>query len=171
MKINRQLAKQAKEKGICKDWFKDLEQTENITDLIQMYLKGIDFCLANDFPSNDFIRKHFKGKMEDFGIFLDGSFQLKNKSKCVLLGNCKGILAIDQYNVSEVFVKHQSEIILEAKDNAFVMIDLFDDAVLHIHALGDAKICVNQYQGKSQIHQTKSENAQIKIITKNKKTY
>lgn len=171
MKINRQLAQQAKEKGICEDWYKKLEHTENTADLLQMYLKGIDFCFANDFPSNEFIRKYFKGKMEDFGIFLDDSFQLKNKLKCVALGNCKGILTIDEYNTSEVFIKHQSEITIHANDNAFVMIDLFDDALLHLHASGDAKICVNQYQGKSKIYQTKSGNAQIKIITKNKKTY
>lgn len=64
MDLAKELARQAKKKGICKPWYNELKSLngDNINAMAQMYLKGIDFCLANDYPDNGFIRTHFQGQ-------------------------------------------------------------------------------------------------------------
>ena len=60
MKLSKELARQAKAKGICAPWHAQLLTLQDKEAMVDMYLKGIDFCLANDYPKNDFIRTHFK---------------------------------------------------------------------------------------------------------------
>ncbi len=173
MKVSKKLAKQAKQLGICQDWHYELKNQSDKKELISMYLKGIDFCLSNDYPSNDFIRKNFKGVMEGQGVFLDDDIDIVNMPKCVSLGKTKGRIEVNQYSTSEIFVKHESELRIIAKDNSFVMIDIFDDCVVYVHAQGRANVCVNRYGGKLIADPTDPTNggARIKIIEKHKKTY
>lgn len=172
MKIAKELAKEAKRKGICQEWHSELKTLEDKKELLAMYVKGIDFCLSNDYPNNEYIRTNFKGMMEEFGVFLDDSIDLTNPERCVSLGSTKGRIEINAFGVCEVFAKNDSELIIIAKGDAFVMIDLFDNAVIHIHAQDRAKICVNRYGGSlvsSPI--SPDDTARVKVIEKHKKTY
>lgn len=170
MKLSNELAKQAKKFRICQEWHDELKNLENKKAMIKMYLKGIDFCLSNDYPSNEFIRTNFKGVMEEFGVFLDDSIDLVNTTKCVCLGQTKGRVEINSFGTSEIFAKHYSELTIIAKGDAFVMVDLFDNAVIHIQAYDRAKVCVNRY-GNSTVDNQKNDLAMVKIIEKHKKTY
>ena len=169
MKLNYELAKQAKAHGICENWYLELKNENNIDKMLDMYVKGIDFCLSNDYPSNHFIAKNFKGKMEKHGIHLDEVLDTIGQPKVIALGKCKGIINAESFEVCEVFIKNESELIVMAKENSFVMIDIFDNAKVHIFTYDNAKVCVNRYGG--QITESTNENSIIKIIEKNKKTY
>lgn len=169
MKLSKELAKQAKVKGICAPWHAQLLTLDDKDAMLDMYLKGIDFCLANDFPSNDFIRENFKGSMEHKGIFLDETINVANMPKCVCLGTTTGRIIVNVYEVCEIFAKHDAALNVVARDNAFVMIDVFDDAVVNIHASDRAKVCVNHYGGE--IKKIITDDAVVKIREKNKKTY
>lgn len=172
MKLAKELAKEAKRKGICEPWYKELKTLEDKRAMVAMYVKGIDFCLSNDYPTNDYIRANFKGIMEDFGVFLDDQINLVNYKRCVALGTTKGRVEVGSFGVSGIFAKHESELAIIAKDDAFVMIDLFDDATLHIHAQDRAKVCVNRYGGTLVADPINDgDSARVKIIEKHKKTY
>jgi hypothetical protein len=167
--LGKELARQAKEKGICEDWYKDLLKTNDTPKLLGMYLKGIDFCLSNDYPSNEFIRNHFVGKMESYGVHLDEELSEKNVKKLVALGLCTGDIVYNGFTTGQVFMRHESFLNLTALDNSFVMVDMFDDSILTIVAYGNAKVCINQYGGTLEV--IKKENSSVKVIEKNKKTY
>jgi len=169
-KVSIQLAWQASNIGICNEWLQELKSTEDIDKMLDMYLKGIDFCLSNDFPTNDYIQKTFKGKMEHKGIHLDENLVVQNESKVVVLGMCTGLVHVFDYNVSEVFIKHNSDITIIAEGNAFVMVDIFDDAKLKVVTNDNAKVCVNRYNGND-IDAYSNGNSVIKVINKQKKTY
>lgn len=169
MKIGKELANAAKKKGICKEWFNNMKGLDDKEALIEMYVKGIDFCLANDFPSNDYIRTNFAGKMEAYGVHLDEFLNTVNDRRVVALGNCLGRIEVNRFGVSEVFVKHESDLVIVAKDNSFVMIDMFDSTKLKVIASEDAKVCINHYGGD--LITEKSDDAIVKVIQKNKKTY
>lgn len=172
MKVAKELAKQAKKLNICTEWHNAMKVMDNKKALLEMYIKGLDFCLSNDYPSNEYIRKNFKGEMEEFGVFLDDSIELTNNKRCIALGDTKGRVEANEYSVCEVYVKHDSALTIIAKDNAFVMIDIFDNAVIHIHAQDQAKVCINRYGGKVvQNPIDKDHSAMVKIIEKHKKTY
>lgn len=168
-KIGEELAKQAKKNGICKIWYHDLKKTTDTDKLLDMYIRGIDFCLEKNYPSNDYIRKNFVGKMEAFGVHLDENIRIINEKKVVALGNCVGTVETSGFATSEVFIKHESVLLITASDHSFIMIDLFDQAELSVIANDDAKVCVNYYGGILKTDQ--KANGIVKIIQKNKKTY
>ncbi len=165
--ITKQLAKRAKEHGICKPWYNELKTLDDKEALIEMYIRGLDFCLAHDYPSNDFIREHFKGIMEKHGVFLDDAIDLQNQCKCIALGETTGRVAADGYSVVEVWAKHKSSLNIVARDNAFVMVDVYDDAVVNVCATDRAKVCVNRHGGKV-LHNT-TDDAVVKIREKSNK--
>lgn len=169
MNLSKELAERARKQGICKEWHDELLSIKDKDAMVAMYLRGIDFCLSNDYPGNDFIRSHFKGVIEKQGVFLDDAVKVENKPKCVCLGACSGNVVVDGFNTCEIFVKHDSEIIISAKDNAFVMVDVFNNATVMIHAHDRAKVCVNRYGGV--VNHFADGEAVVKIREKNKKTY
>jgi hypothetical protein len=171
MRLSRKLAKQAKKHNICSEWHGELKGLNDKPAMVDMYLKGIDFCLANNYPSNDFIRDNFKGMMEEHGVFLDDNVNLEanGRSCCVALGKTGGNISIVGFGACEIYVKHDSELSITAKDDAFVMIDLFDNGKIQVHAHDRAKVCVNKYGGEVSEYQT--DKAVIKVIQKHKKTY
>lgn len=173
MKIAKELAKEAKRKGICESWHDDLKKLgDNKKAMVAMYVKGIDFCLSNDYPSNEYIRENFKGVMEDFGVFLDDTINLVNYRRCIALGKTNGRVEITSYGVCEVFAKHDSELRIIAKDNAFIEIDIFDNAVVYVHAQDRAKVHINRYGGNIISDPIEDGNlAMVKIVEKHKKTY
>lgn len=159
----------AKKKGICKEWHDRLASLKDKDAMIDMYVRGIDFCLSNNYPGNDFIREHFKGAMEAHGVHLDDVVDVCNMKDCVLLGRCSGRVAVDGYNVSTVYLKDDTAVSLEATGNAFVIVDMFDRARLDVMASGNAKVCINRYGG--QIGKSVAGDAAVKIVEKNKPTY
>jgi hypothetical protein len=169
MKLNSELAKMAKIHGICENWHLELKNETDIDNMLEMYVKGIDFCLSNDFPTNDFIRKNFKGKMESHGIHLDETLRVISEPKTIALGKCSGTVKAENFDVCEIFIKNESEVTVMAKGNSFVMIDVFDNAKVHIFTYDNAKVYINRYGG--QITESTNETSVIKIIEKNKKTY
>lgn len=169
MNLSKELAARARKKGICQEWHDELMSLKDKDAMCEMYLRGIDFCISNNYPGNDFVRSHFKGVMEKHGVFLDDTVKVENKPKCVCLGACSGCIDADGFNACEVFVKDSSEITITAKGNAFVMVDVFDNAKVIIHAHDQAKMCVNRYGGA--VQHCANDDSIIKIHEKNKKTY
>lgn len=170
MKIGDKLARLAKKNGICNEWYEELKTIDNHDLLIEKYLKGIDFCLSNDFPTNDFIRANFAGKMEHHGVFLDSIFRVVNIRKLVALGASQGSIEISDYNTCEIFVKHDSMVDVTVKDKAFVVIDVFDNARVTVNALGSSRVLINKYMGAT-AEINVSGDAHCKVNEKNKKTY
>ena len=165
--VTKHLAKVARANGICTPWLNELKTTNDKDALVDMYVRGLDFCLAHDYPSNDFIREHFKGIMEKHGVFLDDAIELQNQCKCIALGETTGRVAADGYSVVEVWAKHQSSLNIIAKDNAFVMVDVYDNAVVNVYAYDRAKVCVNKHGGKVTYNAT--DDAVVKFREKSNK--
>ena len=164
-KFAKQIQKEALALGACSPGMGDLLNAgDNKHALVQLYLKKLEFCLENDFPSNDFMREHGKGIMESFGIFLDDRINLTNYRKCVALGKTSGVVVVTSYNVCQIYVKHHSELKIEASDNAFVMVYMYDDSQVTVHAQGQAKVHVNRYGGK--IATAKDGQAVVKVVEK-----
>lgn len=170
-KTAKNLAREAKKKGICEDWHRELSQLTDKEDMVRMYIRGIDFCISNNYPSHDYMRANFKGVMEKFGVFLDDKIDEVNSKIAVCHGTTSGSLTYYGYAVGEVIIKDRSEITINASDNAFVMVDVFDDAIVDVIASGDAKVCVNRYAGGSVINISKADGAMVKAVKKASKTY
>ena len=71
MELVQQLKEDGKAKGLCRMWQMKLKTGLDYEQLIQLYIRGIDFCISENYPTLDFIREHFKGKCEVYGVFVD----------------------------------------------------------------------------------------------------
>lgn len=164
--VTKKLVKQAVKNGICNQWLSELKQLDNKRELVEMYLRGIDFCLRNNYPSNEFIKENFGDICPQMGIFVDRMINVENIRKCVCLGSTFGNYIISEYTVAEIFAKHNSEITIVAKDSSFLMVNVFENAIVNIHAQDRAKVCVNCFGGVVNIRET-SVDAMIKQNNRN----
>lgn len=164
MHIGKQIANQAKQRNICEEWHADLMSIKDKDQLIHMYLKGIDFCIENDFPPLDFIRKNFAGITEKHGIYIDCGFKAIQSKKVVALGNCIGKVEIGAYGTCEVFVRHNSRVSIEATGNAFVMVNVYDSGEADVTAKDKAMVCIHNYS--AMVNYQTSDNARVKLINK-----
>lgn len=163
-KVAMELAEEAKSKDICNEWYQYLLQASSVDQLAEMYIGGLDFCLENNFPSNKFIEKHFKGKMEHKGIYLNDQGNVSGKRRVVLLGNSCCTANLKGYDASSIYIKNTSTLALTVADNAFASITVHDKGSVNILATGEAKVCVYNYGGN--VHVEENSTATVKIINK-----
>lgn len=162
--IINEIAKKAHKLGACQQGYRELLSATSKHELCHSYIKNLDFCLEHNFPSNEYIRKHFKGIMEEQGIYLDDVIELHNLRMCITLGKTNGRIILSAYSVAEIYAKHQSALNIVAKDNAFVMVDVYDDAVVNVCVSDRAQVCVNRHGGKVTYNAT--GDAVVKVMEK-----
>lgn len=169
MELVEKLKKDGIAKGLCRGWQMKLKHGLDYGQLIRLYIKGIDFCISENYPTLDFIRENFKGKCEPYGVFVDDDVTDKrNLPDVVLNGDCKAMLEYDGYTVSRIFSRHNSQAAVNVSDNAIVTIDAFDESRLIVAVAGsDARVFVNIY-GDAQVE---CIGLGIEVKFRNKKTY
>ena len=147
MMLNRQLIEDGKAKGLCLQYQGLLDRCQTIEDMVRLFIRGIDFCITNDYPTLEFMRANFKGKSEPFGGYVDDEIQgLRNAPDVVLNGNCKAMLEYDEYSVSRIYIRHGSQAAVNVSDHAVLTIDAFDNShVVVAVAGGNAQVMVNKY--------------------------
>ena len=172
MELVEQLRKDGTEKGLCRLWQMKLRGNLDTEALVKLYIKGIDFCICEDYPTLDFLRAHFKGNSEPFGVYIDEDMPtLANKPDLVLNGACRGMLEYDGYSVSRLYVRHTSETAVNVSDHAILTTDVFDHSKLHLSVVGDdASVILNVYGSNAQIDFVDGEKPSCVIVNYNNKT-
>ena len=172
MELVEQLRKDGTEKGLCLLWQRKLRGNLDTEALVKLYIKGIDFCICEDYPTLDFLRAHFKGVCEPFGVYVDEDMPtLANKADLVLNGACRGMLEYDGYSVSRLYMRHTSETAVNVSDHAILTIDVFDHSKLHLSVVGDdASVILNVYGSNAQIDFVDGEKPSCVIVNYNNKT-
>ena len=168
--INKYILTKAVAASICHDWTLKILNAKSRNDLLRLYVKGVDFCIGNDFPSNSDLVNFGGDLLPAYGIHVNNPSLTESKDFLVLLGATTGTLDFSKYDVSQIYIKHQSSLKLKVSGNAFIMIDAFDNARLDVTAADRCKVIINLY-GDAKILTASIDNPLIKIIHKNKKTY
>jgi hypothetical protein len=158
-------------KGLCQEWQNKLQGNLSIEEMAKLFLAGINFCIKVNHPQLAFMRKHFKGETDQYGVYIDKELPdevVKNRETVVMNGDCDMCLMYNGYNVSSVYARHSSRAAITVFDHALVMIDVFDEATVAVAAIGDkARVYVNLY-GDAKANCT---GTGIKVVKHNKKTY
>lgn len=168
MDLKEQLVGNALFWGGCADGVNQLSEAGNKKEMLRVYWDRIDFCLAKDFPSKDFLKDNFGEVLEEMSIYIDRSLILPPQGNVVLLGKGYAVLHAEKYAVSRLYVKHDMSLTIQASDHAFVMVDVLDDAKVEVVCEGDARVVVNLY---ARATAGSSGDGLVKIISKNKETY
>lgn len=162
MKIGKELALEAKKNGICKEWFAQMLKISHLQPLCDMYFKGSDWAMENDFPNITLLRKYFSNATP-YGFHTDfvGSVGLLNSVKhqsIAFFGNSVADVICAPFAVCEIFIRHNSKVKIVAEENAFIVVNLLDAATVEIEA-ENASVKVYQYGTNSQF--TVSGNVEI----------
>ena len=147
----------------CSDGQMQLKNAITANELVKTFYDRIDFCLANNFPSNEFLVANSE-LIKECGIVVDQKQLLSNPDKLVLLGSCDVEVIFTEYIVSRIYVKHSSLITIKASGNAFVMVDALDQSRVIAECTENARVVVNLYSNATSIGATKT-------IHKNRETY
>lgn len=162
-----QMRKDGVDKGLCRLYQAKLRDGLSVKELADLYKEGIDFCINNDYPSLDFLREHYKGMCEQYGVFIDDETgELENPKMVVLNGHCKTFVRYNGFTVARLFARHTSDGAVVVGGNAAVTIDLFDNAHLVVAVAGsDAQVFVNVY-GDAQV-EIQGDGAKVTYKHKN----
>ena len=146
--LNSTLRSQARELGLCDEWYKNWKKKESMQKLIEKYLKGIDFCIKHDYPSLDFTRENFpKDILNTNGIFLDNEVDATNIQKAVLLGDSRGSLSYSGQISGDIYIRHHSDVVIQAKEGAKLFVEIYDQCNVMVTADEYSKVFVYQHGG------------------------
>lgn len=119
--------------GMCDKFYDKWADGMGIDDIIDMYAAGFDFCCQKDFPPLDFIRRNFNREdLHRHKIYVDEEVHLKGESgSYFFLGACKGDISFGDFCISDVYLRHTSELSIQSESFARVFITLYEDADCH----------------------------------------
>lgn len=165
----QQLKEDGKAKGLCTEWQNKLVEGVSLQRLIHLYKRGIDFCVNNNFPTLDFIRQHFKGECEQYGVYVDEKeLRLLNEDYSVLLGGCIADGEYNGFSVARLVLRHNSTMNIKVSGYAHLTIDLFDNSNITLNTAGDkAKVLVCKYGSSTATY----NGSGVKIIQKGTNSY
>lgn len=150
MVVGKEIALEAKKKGICKEWFADMLKKNDIKPLCEMYFRGDDWAMENDFPDVNLIRR-FKGNSNKHGLHADFIGILENPTNCALFGSSDVELLYEGFYVGKLIVRHESKAKITVKGNAFLLVNALDHTNLVITALEHSRVKVYNYSENSNI--------------------
>lgn len=150
--LNKVLKARAIELGLCDKWQDEWDKDETKQELIEKYLRGIDFCIAHDFPKLEFIREYFPKKLlEKNGVFVDEAIGRRDdvaaKETVVLLGRSQAELHYDGLGMGNIYVRHQSEVTIVARGWSRVFVECYEDSVVNVSSEDEGKVFVYQHGG------------------------
>lgn len=119
--------------GLCAEWHNAWQDNSTRQELINKYLRGIDFCLQHHWPSNDFIKSHFdKALLRKNNILVDDRRSLLNPPVAVVLGSSHAVIRIDGSNPSRIYLMDGSETTLYVNTTAKVIVEARGRARLNV---------------------------------------
>ena len=153
MNVGKEIALEAKKKNICKEWFSEMTKQSDIKKLCEMYFSGDDWSMKNDFPSLDILRK-FKGNSGQYGLYTDFNGSLENKKNTALFGNSEATIVYSGYFAGTLIIRHDSKAKIKISENAYLVVNILDNAFVEIEATDHAKVHVFQYGKNSNLNIT-----------------
>ena len=85
----------------CADGMAQLAAAGDKEEMLQCYWDRIDFCLAKNFPTKEYLKEHFDGMLHERGIYIDERVEIAG-GNAVLLGACEAECGVEKYAVSRL---------------------------------------------------------------------
>lgn len=143
--LSETLKQQAVSLGLCHKWTEAWADNSDQQELIDKFVKGIDFCLERDWPSNDFIKANFDRDLLNSNlIFVDEyvDMDMAPSGIYILNGECSGRIRLAPWAAATVYLRHSSKITIVADDFAKVFVRLYDETDVDVDSDGSAVVKV-----------------------------
>lgn len=164
---NRELSEDLKQRainlGLCSEWQKEWT-TEDKDELCDMYVRGIDFCIVNNYPTTEYMKRNFEGVMQKHGIYVDEKVNIDRPKlrTYVINGRSDAVLNLEGFDLCEVYVRHNSKLRVSVKGNARVFICLFDNAKAEVTTKGSLSNAIVYRYGDEVVVSQKGDNVKIR---------
>ena len=133
--------------GLCAQWTAEWRDNSSKHEMVEKFVKGIDFCIGKNWPSTKVMKKNFGDVIHDHGVYVDENVDLKNPKIVILNGECVANISYDWMDSGEIYVRHNSSLYLKVNGFSRVFVNLLDGAELHVECEDTAKCFVYQYGG------------------------
>jgi hypothetical protein len=153
-------------KSICNRGIIGIDGLLTVKELLDLYKEHIDFCFNADFPNMETLLRYGASELAENGFFVNATAELKNPDFTVALGSSKIKVGFEGYKVSQVFAKNETVIEIMAKDNAYVIVDVFDKCKVKVESKDSALVFINLF-GKAKVEIV----GNVKVIKKHKNKY
>lgn len=168
--VKSELVAEACRKGICGEWKQMMGEAESLDTLVQLFVRGIDFCVNKRFPSPEYIEANFKGMCERYGVYVNEHAEVRNVRRGVFVGCATGTLAYDGYEAAVLYVRDEAGVTVTADEHSIVTMDCFDRSRVAVTAKNGAKVTVNLY-GCAVAEYACDGSSEVKVVRKFKDTY
>lgn len=125
------LRRMAVERGLCAEWTDAWRDDATVDDLLDKYVRGFDFTKGGEWPPLDFVREHFRAEdLERHGIYVDANVDglVLSSGTYILLGSCHGSLSVSPFCVCDVYMCHDTDVLVSCGDFSKVWVTLHGDA-------------------------------------------
>lgn len=135
--LSADLKKRAIALGLCRQWQRDWT-TEDKSILCDMYIDGLDFCIINNYPTTEYMKENFDGIMQNHGIYVDEKVSINGAKLLVYVinGESTGDIVLDNFDICDVYIRHNSDINIIAKGQSSIYINVFDNAKVNVTQTG-----------------------------------
>ncbi len=146
--LSDKMKEEAVSLGLCAQWTVEWQDNSSKDEMVEKFVKGIDFCIGRNWPSTKDMKKYFGDVMHNHGVYVDENAWLKSPKIVILNGECVAHVDYDWMDSGEIYVRHNSSLYLKVNGLSRVFVNLHDDSELHVECEDSAKCFVYQYGGK-----------------------
>lgn len=134
--------------GLCAQWTADWRDGTSKDEMVEKFVRGIDFCISNNWPSTKDMKRYFGDVIHRHGVYVDENVGCHNSPMVILNGECVAQAEYDMASTGEIYARHESSLRLRVAGLARVFVSLYDNAELRVECEAPAKCFVYQYGGK-----------------------
>lgn len=116
--------------GMCDKFYDRWIDGMDVDTMLDLYIKGLDFCIEKDFPPLDFVRRNFDtSDLHRHHIYIDEHVDLEGESgDYVFLGRCTGNVHFGDFCISGVYLRHSSEMKIRSEGFSRVFVSLYEES-------------------------------------------
>lgn len=147
-KLSAKMKSEAVGLGLCQQWTDEWADGTSKDELVEKFVRGIDFCIEHNFPSCEVIRKEFGDVIHNHGVYVNEMVRVADKPTVILNGECVAELSYSGESCGDIYVRHDSEATIFVDCLARAFISLYDNAEVKVYCEEGAKAFVYLHGGR-----------------------
>ena len=142
------LERAARKAGCCREYRWLILRAKNRDELIDIYTKGVRFCMQRDYPSIATINRHFaKEHLNRRGMYIGDNLEGREQQHRTIVarGYCKGRLHYGETRSHRLVATDNSHFDISVDGFAILMLDILGNAEVTLRIHDHARVIVYHY--------------------------
>lgn len=159
--LNTALREEARFLGLCDHWYNAWKNNCKNEELVAKMYKGLDFCIKNHWPSNDFILKHFDiNFLRKNNVFVNDKYSVVSPNESLILGTSEMTIRYNADSYGNIHIRDNSVVKLTARNRSFVIVHMYENASISAEQFDKATVVIVKHS--QNVHITAEENIKVR---------